>query len=83
MFPKRNQSSQPSSPCGLAFDDRNGQIVIAEYAANGGLDIYRAILGERRAVDPTAQTCAPHSQENAPARLNRSASRMKTFSAPS
>ena len=53
MFPKRNQSVQPSSPCGFAFDDRNGQIVIAEYAANGGLDIYRAIQGERRAVDIT------------------------------
>jgi hypothetical protein len=54
MFPKRTQSSQPPSACGFAFDDRNGQIVIAEYAANGGLDIYRAILGERRAVDLTS-----------------------------
>ena len=50
MF-KRNQSAQPQSPCGLAFDHRNGQIVIAEYAANGGFDIYRAILGERRSVN--------------------------------
>ncbi len=50
MF-KRNQSAQPQSPCGLAFDHRNGQIVIAEYAANGGFDIYRAVLGERRSVN--------------------------------
>jgi hypothetical protein len=50
MF-KRNQSAQPQSPCGLAFDHRNGQIVIAEYAATGGFDIYRAILGERRSVN--------------------------------
>ena len=41
MF-KRNQSAQPQSPCGLAFDHRNGQIVIAEYAADGGFDIYAA-----------------------------------------
>jgi Tfp pilus assembly protein PilN len=51
MFTKRNQSAQPQSPCGLAFDHRNGQIVIAEYAANGGFDIYRAVLGERRSVN--------------------------------
>ncbi len=50
MF-KRNQSAQPQSPCGLAFDHRNGQVVIAEYAANGGFDIYRAIIGERRSVN--------------------------------
>jgi hypothetical protein len=50
MF-KRNQSAQPQSPCGLAFDHRNGQIVIAEYAADGGFDIYRAVLGERRSVN--------------------------------
>ena len=50
MF-KRNQSAQPQSPCGLAFDHRNGQIVIAEYAADGGFDIYRAIIGERRSVN--------------------------------
>ena len=50
MF-KRNQSAQPQSPCGLAFDHRNGQIVIAEYAATGGFDIYRAIIGERRSVN--------------------------------
>src|SRR5215211_5823334 len=50
MF-KRNHSEQLSSPCGLAFDDRNGQIVIAEYAAAGGFDIYKAVIGERRAIN--------------------------------
>jgi len=50
MF-KRNNSAPLSSPCGLAFDDRNGQIIIAEYAAAGGFDIYRAVIGERRAVN--------------------------------
>src|SRR5215211_8720104 len=50
MF-KRNNSVQLSSPCGLAFDDRNGQIIIAEYAAAGGFDIYKAVIGERRAVN--------------------------------
>ena len=50
MF-KRNHSLQLSSPCGLAFDDRNGQIVIAEYATAGGFDIYKAVIGERRAVN--------------------------------
>lgn len=49
MF-KRKQTTS-ASPCGLAFDDRNGQIVIAEYAANGGFDIRRAIIAERRSVD--------------------------------
>jgi len=50
MF-KRNHPIQPSSPCGLAFDDRNGQIIFAEYAAAGGFDIYKAVIGERRAVN--------------------------------
>lgn len=50
MF-KSKQSAPPQSPCGLAFDDRNGDIVIAEYAAAGGFDIYRAVIAERRAVN--------------------------------
>lgn len=48
---KRNHPLQPSSPCGLAFDDRNGQIIIAEYASSGGFDIHKAVIGERRAVN--------------------------------
>jgi Tfp pilus assembly protein PilN len=48
---KRNHPLPPSSPCGLAFDDRNGQIIIAEFAAAGGFDIYKAVIGERRAVN--------------------------------
>jgi len=51
MMFKRNHPLQPSSPCGLAFDDRNGQIIIAEFAAAGGFDIYKAVIGERRAVN--------------------------------
>jgi hypothetical protein len=50
MF-KRNNPLQPSSPCGISFDDRNGQIIIAEFAAAGGFDIYKAVIGERRAVN--------------------------------
>ena len=50
MF-KRNHPLQPSSPCGLAFDDRNGQIIIAEYASAGGFDIHKAVIGERRSVN--------------------------------
>ena len=50
MF-KRNNSVQLSSPCGLAFDDRNGQFVTAQYAVDGGLDIRKAVIGERRAVN--------------------------------
>src|SRR5689334_22761355 len=51
MMLKRNYPLPPSSPCGLAFDDRNGQIIIAEFAAAGGFDIYKAVIGERRAVN--------------------------------
>lgn len=50
MF-KRNYPLQPSSPCGIAFDDRNGQIIIAEFAAAGGFDICKAVIGEHRAVN--------------------------------
>ena len=50
MF-KRNHPVQLSSPCGLAFDDRNGQIIVAEYAEDGGFDIHKAVIGERRAVN--------------------------------
>src|SRR5215211_61327 len=50
MF-KRNHSVHLSSPTGLAFDDRNGQIIVAQYAEDGGFDIRRAVIGERRAVN--------------------------------
>jgi Tfp pilus assembly protein PilN len=50
MF-KRNHSVQLSSPYGLAFDDRNGLIVIAEYSPAGGFQIQRVVIGERRAVN--------------------------------
>lgn len=51
MMFNRNHPLQTSSPCGIAFDDRNGQIIIAEFAAAGGFDIYKAVIGERRAVN--------------------------------
>jgi len=51
MMFKRNHPLPSSSPCGLAFDDRNGQIIIAEFAAAGGFDIYKVVIGERRAVN--------------------------------
>src|SRR6185369_11865580 len=50
MF-KRNHSVQLSSPYGLAFDDRNGLIVIAEYSPAGGFQVQRVVIGERRAVN--------------------------------
>ena len=50
MF-KRNHSVQLSSPYGLAFDDRNGLIIIAEYAPEGGFNIRRPVVGERRAIN--------------------------------
>ena len=51
MMFKRNHPLQPSSPCGLAFDDRNGQIVVAEFSASGGFHIQKAVIGERRGVN--------------------------------
>jgi Tfp pilus assembly protein PilN len=50
MF-KRNHSVQLSSPSGLAFDDRNGLIVIAEYSPAGGFQVQRIVIGERRVVN--------------------------------
>jgi len=50
MF-KRHHPVQSSSPYGLAFDDRNGLIIIAEYSPAGGFHIQRVVLGERRAVN--------------------------------
>jgi len=50
MF-KRHHPIQPSSPCGLAFDDRNGQIIVAEFSASGGVHIQKAVIGERRGIN--------------------------------
>jgi len=50
MF-KRHHPRQPSSPCGLTFNDRNGQIIVAEFSASGGFHIQKAVIGERRAVN--------------------------------
>ena len=51
MMFKRNHKFPPSYPCGLAFDDRNGQIIIAEFASSGGFDIHKAVIGERRSLN--------------------------------
>jgi|GEM_PF-1720253 len=45
------KQTAPQNPCGLCIDPRNGQIVIAEFGADGGFDIYRPQLNERRAVN--------------------------------
>ena len=50
MF-KRIHPLQPSSSCGIAFDDRNGEIIVAEFSASGGFHIQKAVIGERRAVN--------------------------------
>ncbi len=39
------------SPCGLAFDEEKNDVVIAEYASDGGFDIHRVPADERRAVN--------------------------------
>jgi hypothetical protein len=51
MMFKRIHPLQPSSSCGIAFDDRNGEIIVAEFSASGGFHIQKAVIGERRAVD--------------------------------
>ncbi len=51
MFKRNHPLQQPSSPCGIAFDDRNGQMIVAEFSASGGLHIQKPIIGERRAVN--------------------------------
>lgn len=45
------KQTTPQNPCGLCIDPRNGQIVIAEFGADGGLDIYRPQISERRAIN--------------------------------
>jgi Tfp pilus assembly protein PilN len=50
MF-KKPKSPLTLSPCGLAIDQRNGLVIIAEYSSEGGFTIQSAVLGERRAVN--------------------------------
>src|ERR1700730_14345412 len=49
FFPRKQGA--PQNPCGLCIDQRNGQIVIAEFGSDGGLDIYRPLISERRAIN--------------------------------
>jgi len=41
-------------PTGLCIDERNAQIIIADYAPDGGFDIHRALLDEPRTVNITS-----------------------------
>jgi hypothetical protein len=41
-------------PTGLCIDERNGLMVIADFTGDGGFDIHRAVLDERRAVNITS-----------------------------
>ena len=47
----RREQPVEESPCGLAFDEEKGEVVIAEYASDGGFDIHRVPADERRAVN--------------------------------
>jgi Tfp pilus assembly protein PilN len=56
----RHQPPVQESPCGLAFDEEKNEVVIAEYAADGGFEIHRVPADERRAVNITTsdvRTC--------------------------
>ncbi len=52
MKRNRKQSAQP--PSGVCLDERNGNVVIADYAPDGGFEIHRVVVDERRAVNVTA-----------------------------
>ena len=54
---KRKQTAPP--PTGLYFDERNGVVVIADYASDGSFDIHRAVVDERRAVNITKYAALP------------------------
>ncbi len=47
----RREQPTEESPCGLAFDEEKNDVVIAEYAPDGGFEIHRVPADERRAVN--------------------------------
>ncbi len=47
----RREQPIEESPCGLAFDEEKNDVVIAEYASDGGFEIHRVPADERRAVN--------------------------------
>lgn len=49
----RQPQTTTQRPTGLCIDERNAQVVIADYASDGGFDIHRAMIDERRAVNIT------------------------------
>lgn len=51
---KRNRKPKVQPPTGLYLDQRNGIVVIADYAPDGSFDIHRAVVDERRAVNITS-----------------------------
>ena len=51
---KRNRKQPVQPPTGLCLDERNGVVVIADFAPEGGFDLHRAVLDEKRAVNITA-----------------------------
>src|SRR6266851_546944 len=56
----RREQPIEESPCGLAFDEEKNDVVIAEYASDGGFEIHRVPADERRAVNINAsdvRTC--------------------------
>lgn len=48
---KRTRKQPQIQPTGLCFDERQGIVVMADYSADGGFDIHRAVIDERRAVN--------------------------------
>jgi hypothetical protein len=51
---KRNRKQTIKPPTGLCLDERNGLMVIADFTSDGGFDIHRAVVEERRAVNITS-----------------------------
>ncbi len=47
----RREQPVEESPCGLAFYEEKNDVVIAEYAADGGFEIHRVPADERRVVN--------------------------------
>jgi Tfp pilus assembly protein PilN len=52
---KKRSQPKTESPCGIAYDAQNGQVVLAEFAEGGtGFDIYRVMENEPRSVNITS-----------------------------
>jgi hypothetical protein len=51
---KRTRKQPATRPTGLCLDERQGMVVLADYSADGGFDIHRAVIDERRSVNVTS-----------------------------